>query len=957
MKILVVEDDESTRQQLRKWLESDGYEVVEATCGSEALAIITRQDPPELIVIDWMMPAPDGIEVCRRLRQNERDGDRYTYVLMLTARTQPEDMYEGFEVGVDDLMIKPFDEKEMLFRLRSGKRIVKEIVARRKAQTALKEVKKAEKHVIIGLLESIATALSRVENIDELGTMVESTVERMLDVSFTGIYLFDTQSGRLRLLFAKGFTEEERAEAERTAMDRHPGEVFRTQKVLHIPDTDIEPNKSTSSDRSFAIRSRLYLPIMSRETCVGCFGLGSSVPHAFSDEHIQLLRFVGNMATVVYQNILAREAIAVQKQRLAGILRGTNSGTWEWNVQTGETVFNERWAEIIGYSLEELSPVYIETWTSLCHPDDLKASGQLLERHFQGELDYYEFESRMKHKSGAWIWILDRGRVVSWTDNGKPLLMMGTHQDITERKQAEEALKESENRYRLLADNASDVICTMDINLRLTYVSPSIMKLRGYTPKESMEMELQEHMPPKALSIVQKILSEELEKESAPGVDKDRSRVIELEQYVKGGGRVWTEVSTSFLRDKDGSPTGIIGIIRDVTERKQAEKEKAKLESQLRQAQKMEAVGRLAGGVAHDFNNILTGINGYAEMILEGLEPGDPMRADMEEIKSAGKRAAGLTNQLLAFSRKQVISPKVVSPNEILENSQKMLRRIIGEDIDFVFVPAKRLGRIKADPAQLDQILVNLAVNARDAMPDGGKLTIETQNVTLDQEFCDSHVGAEPGDYVMLAVADNGHGMDEETLSNIFEPFFSTKEKDKGTGLGLATVYGITKQNNGFITVYSEPSNGTTFKVYFPRVQDKAEKLTKDKGSDLPIGTETILLVEDEQMVRGLAKKILERQGYKVITMENGGTAYAYYENHDDPFDLLLTDVVMPSMNGRDLYNKLREKRPELKAVFMSGYTENVIAHHGVLDEGISFIQKPFTIKTLAMMVRKVLDS
>ena len=440
MKILVVEDDESTRMQLRKWLESDGYEVVEATCGSEALAIITGQDPPQLIVLDWMMPAPDGIEVCRRLRQHERNKDRYAYVLMLTARIQPEDMYEGFEVGVDDFMTKPFDGKEMLFRLRSGKRIVKEIVTRRKAQTALKEVKEAEKHAIIGLLESIATALSRVENIDELGAMVESTVERMLDVSFTGIYLFDTQSGRLRLLFAKGFTEEERAEAERTAMDRHPGEVFRTLKMLHVPDTDIEPNKSTSSDRSFVIRSRLYLPIMSRETCVGCFGLGSSVPHAFSDEHIQLLRFVGNMVAVVYQNIQAREAIAVQKQRLAGILRGTNSGTWEWNVQTGETVFNERWAEIIGYSLEELSPVSIETWTSRCHPDDLKASGQLLERHFQGELDYYEFEARMKHKSGAWIWVLDRGRVISWTDNGKPSLMMGTHLDITERKRAESSL-------------------------------------------------------------------------------------------------------------------------------------------------------------------------------------------------------------------------------------------------------------------------------------------------------------------------------------------------------------------------------------------------------------------------------------------------------------------------------------------------------------------------------------
>ena len=524
-------------------------------------------------------------------------------------------------------------------------------------------------------------------------------------------------------------------------------------------------------------------------------------------------------------------------------------------------------------------------------------------------------------------------------------------------RKAEQALKESEQTYRELLSNLNSGVVVHAPDTSILVANPAASKILGLSEDQMSGI--------KAMDPQWKFLRDDgsdMPLDEYP-VNQVLSTNKPLRNLVVGVNRpqtgdvAWALVNGFPVHDGSGQLEQMVINFVDITERKKAEEEKEKLEGQLRQAQKMEAVGRLAGGVAHDFNNILTGINGYAEMLLEGLEPGDPMRADMEEIKSAGERAAGLTNQLLAFSRKQVIAPKVVQPNEILENSQKMLRRIIGEDIDLVFVPEKKLGRIKADPAQLDQILVNLAVNARDAMTDVGKLTIETQNITLDQEFCDSHVGAEPGDYVMLAVTDTGHGMDDETRSNIFVPFFSTKDKGKGTGLGLATVYGIVKQNNGFITVYSEPGTGTTFKVYFPRVMEKADKLSKEKASDLPTGTETVLLVEDEAMVRGLAKKILERQGYKVIAMENGGVAYAHYDEHDDPFDLLLTDVVMPSMNGRTLFNKLREKRPELKAVFMSGYTENVIAHHGVLDEGVHFIQKPFTIETLAKMVRKVLDS
>jgi len=522
----------------------------------------------------------------------------------------------------------------------------------------------------------------------------------------------------------------------------------------------------------------------------------------------------------------------------------------------------------------------------------------------------------------------------------------------------QQSLRESEEQYRLLAENASDNIWVLRLaDLRFTYISPSVTKIFGYTPEESMAMELDEHMPPDALEKMSINLAQELENENKPGVDKNRYRTFEIEQYIKGGGTIWTEITTSFIRDDHGKPESILGITRDISKRKKAEEEKAKLEDQLRHVHKMEAIGRLAGGVAHDFNNILTGITGYTEMVQSSLDHSDPIYIDLEEVRKAAERAAGLTNQLLAFSRKQIIDPKVIAPNDILDNSQRMISRIIGEDIDFLFMPGKELWRIKADPSQLDQIFVNLAVNARDAMPGGGKLTVETQNIIIDEQYSKSHAGIKAGGFVMLAVTDTGCGMDAEILEHIFEPFYSTKDKEKGTGLGLATVYGIIKQNKGFINVYSEPERGTTFKIYFPAVMEEAERISPRSMTVYLTGTETVLLVEDEQMVRKLAKKVLTQHGYKIIDRNSAEEAFPYCENLDRHIDLLLTDVIMPGMNGRDLYVKLKEKRPDLKALFMSGYTENVIAHHGVLEKGTEFIQKPFTIEALARKVRKVLDN
>jgi len=421
------------------------------------------------------------------------------------------------------------------------------------------------------------------------------------------------------------------------------------------------------------------------------------------------------------------------------------------------------------------------------------------------------------------------------------------------------------------------------------------------------------------------------------------------------GDVVWAQCNGYPVFDADGELQLAIITFIDVTERRIAEQERERLEAQLRQATKMEAIGRLAGGVAHDFNNILTGILGYAEMLEYSLPPGHEGREFAAEIRGGGERAADLTRQLLAFARKQVIEPRVIRPNEVIAKSERMLGRLIGEDIALRFIPGDRLWNVRVDPTQLDQVLVNLAVNARDAMPSGGQLLVETANVVLEDE--PHQMGDEPvsGEFVVLAVSDNGVGMDSATRERIFEPFFSTKGPGQGTGLGLATVYGILSQNQGVVSVYSEPGHGTTFKLYLPAVRDAADAASSPAAQDIADGAETVLLVEDDTLVRELSRRVLTDHGYTVLEAENAEEALLLGRRFSGDIDLLLTDVVMPGMNGRELYELLQASRPDLQALFMSGYTENVVAHHGVLEEGMNFVQKPFTIEGLMLRVQDLL--
>lgn len=510
----------------------------------------------------------------------------------------------------------------------------------------------------------------------------------------------------------------------------------------------------------------------------------------------------------------------------------------------------------------------------------------------------------------------------------------------------------SEKRYHELVENANDCIFTLDSEGNFTNVNHAVTKITDYSREEILKLNFKDILAPENRDYLSHLLD--------PQNTVNPVLVNEVKIIGKNKRPVYLEISSRPLSNNDNR-TIIENIARDVTHRhliQATEEALRKSEEQLLQAQKLESVGRLAGGIAHDFNNMLTAINGYSDLILREINETDPLRQKIIEIKKAGARSSTLTQQLLAFSRKQILKPEILNINQTVTEISSLLERLIGEDISLIKILDFKINSVLVDPGQLSQVIVNLAVNARDAIPNGGTVTIETKNVYLDEQFADTNLGGKTGEFVLLSVTDNGIGMDEETLRQIFEPFFTTKEVGKGTGLGLATVYGFIKQSDGYITVESKPLEGTTFKIFLPCVEKSLEKTKEELTKESPNhGAELILLVEDEEMVRNLSREILESNGYRVVEAINGAEAIEICEKENLQIDLLLTDVVMPQMNGRELWEKLSQTCPQIKVLFTSGYTDDIVVRNGIKNEETNFLQKPFSIEALSRKVREVLDS
>lgn len=583
---------------------------------------------------------------------------------------------------------------------------------------------------------------------------------------------------------------------------------------------------------------------------------------------------------------------------------------------------------------------------SLIHPEDLaRVDGEVRRRVEQGQA--FAVEYRLLDKGGGVHHMFEKG-VAVYGQGGEPLWLDGVILDLTEHKKVERTLLERELLLGSIIENTSDAIFYKDRQGRYLLANSATLRAVGRGADEVIGKTDEEIFPGESAAIIRGNDRQVLESGSS---------LMSEERLATAYGDTFWQANKSPLFDGDGKVLGVVGISRNITELKQAERRNEELERRVLQAEKMETVGRLAGGVAHDFNNMLGVILGHSEMALAELGEGHPLREALEEIEKAARRSAGLTAQLLAFARQQTVAPRLLDLNEAVTGMVKMLERVIGEHLELRWLPAPGAKMVRIDPTQVEQLLVNLCVNARDAIVDTGCITIETGAVHFDRPPVSAGQDLPAGEYVLVAISDNGMGMDQETLAHLFEPFFTTKETGRGTGLGLATVDGIVRQNSGFIEVVSRPGQGSRFTVYLPRAQGELPGAEPAVALRAGGGGECILLVEDEAMLRAMSTTMLERGGYRVLSAAGGKEALLLAEKAGETIDLLITDVVMPEMNGRDLAATLTSRSPGMACLFMSGYTADVIAHHGVLDSGVHFLQKPFSAKELAAKVREVLDA
>jgi PAS domain S-box-containing protein len=788
-----------------------------------------------------------------------------------------------------------------------------------------------------------AHALFRADVSAALGTSsaplrvtLESCAEAMvkhLGAAFGRVWTLNRKENVLELQASAGmYTHIDGAHARVPVGQLNIGKIAEGRMPHITNDLQSDPRVS---DQDWARQEQIVafagFPLLVDDRLLGVMAMFSR--ETLAEDTLDALSSVAEIISQGVDRKRAEQELSKSEERYRDLVENAQDIIYSHDLRGNYTSSNKAGEEITGYTQEESLKLNLAQTIA---PHCVERAREMVARKLRGEkVTAYELE--LIAKDGHYVTVEVNTRLM--LQDGAPIGITGIARDITERKLAEAELR----RLAAAVEETADSVVITDKEGNIQYVNPAFERVTGYAREEVLNQNPRILKSGKTPAAIFKAMWET--------IARGEVWTGQLINRKKDGTLFDERVTISAINDESGRIVNYVAVKQDISSLIQ-------LEEQLRQSQKMEAIGQLAGGVAHDFNNLLTAINGYSSLALQRVEANHPLRSYLEEIKKAGDRAANLTRQLLAFGRKQILQPLPIDLNDVVMDMNKMLRRLIGEDIQLTAKLHPQLKKIKADPGQIEQVLVNLVVNARDAMPQGGTLTIETTMVELDQEYGGRHLGASPGHYTMLAVSDTGTGMDEQTQARIFDPFFTTKEKGKGTGLGLSTVYGIVKQSGGNILVYSEPGHGTTFKVYLPQLTTEVQPAPAVvPEAAIQGGTETILLVEDEDVVRGLAQKILEQSGYKVIAAARGEEAIRFGEEHSEPINLLLTDVVMPVTSGKEVADRLRPLLPGLRVIFMSGYTDEAIVHHGVLDSDIEFIQKPFTPNALIKKVREVLDA
>jgi PAS domain S-box-containing protein len=984
-RVLIVDDDKNIRTVFTNILQKKGYEVESVGDGEKALSLIKDHDF-DVIILDIILPGLSGLDIIETIKRVSP----LSKIIMFTGQPSVETILNALRAGANDYLSKPVKPEDLLVVVSNAARIKALELENKKYRERLENLvsdRTLQIHDFNERLQHIAEetrSFSLCENTEELAGRILGLLSR--NMSASGGSLFWRENDHLQLIAAIDPGHQQKTIALPAPSESVFARIFEGKAGFVVSDIKAGAKIEPSGWTGYKNGSLLALPYQNEKgEILGVLTLHNKEKPPFTQQDLKVGRIISAHSLEAFKNIQLKSSLAESETKYRNMSDSSLTGIYIH--RDGKLVYcNPKMVAMLGYSLDQYPSLLGQPFIKYVHLLDQEIVKSRASRRLSNEIPIDHYAIRLVEKNGRVIWV---DILVSLIEHEGHPALMGNVIDITSRKKAEGEIAERNKELTILNRFIRASNEAVSLSELLEYVLKGLLEWLGFdgggiylldNSERFATLRIHAGLPEEFVEQVSSMPTDKaphnvifakgkpLYMENYPGKFPNRaafSDILSLASVpIFSGERIIGAINvasrkTYVFPDSVKSMLKMIGNeIGNSISRLQTEDDREKLESQLRQSQKMEAVGRLAGGIAHDFNNILTGVNGYAELILESLVPENPLHPQVTEIKKAAVRAARLTEQLLGFSRKQVIAPITANLNDLIDDSSNMLARVIEEDVEFEFVPGDNLGNVKIDPHQLDQILVNLVVNGRDAMLGrGGKLVIETKNLCMDAEYCSRYPWAVPGDYVMLAVSDTGVGIPEEILTHIFEPFYTTKEKGKGTGLGLSTVYGIVKQNNGFINVYTEEGIGTTFRVYLPLVQGPIKPKTKTVDVLSKKGTETVLLVEDEEMVRDLAETILTRHGYNVINTECGADAVEMCKTFSGKIHLLLTDVIMPGMTGREVFEKVKTIRPEIRVLYMSGYTENVIAHHGVLQDGSTFIPKPFSVDGLAKKVREILDA